>query len=164
MLPGTNVVPAGTVSFTVTVSGAVPVLLSNVIIYVISCPSTTFPSAGSAVLCACTFGLLTVFVVSPVGVPSTVAVFLISLVKLPSVNSFTVTSKLNVDSSLASTGTLIPFFKFVCVSCVALLFTLMLPSTRRVPSGMLSVTVTSFLKSPSFFIVIVYVIFSPSTT
>ena len=163
-LPSTNVVPAGIVSFTVTVSGAVPVLLSSVIIYVISCPATTFPSAGSAVLCTSTFGLFTVSVVSPVGVPSTVAVFLISFVKLPSVNSFTVTSKLNVDSLLASTGTLIPFFKFVCVSCVALLFTFMLPSTKLVPSGMLSVTVTSFLKSPSFFIVIVYVIFSPSTT
>ena len=36
ILPSTNVVPAGIVSFTVTSVGAVPLLLSNVIIYVIS--------------------------------------------------------------------------------------------------------------------------------
>ena len=40
-LPSTNVVSSGIVSFTVTVSGAVPLLLSNVIIYVICCPATT---------------------------------------------------------------------------------------------------------------------------
>ena len=40
----------------------------------------------------------------------------------------------------------------------------MLSSTNVVPSGIVSFTVTSFAKSPSFLIVIVYVIFSPSTT
>ena len=72
MLPSTNVVPSGISSFTVTVSGAVPRLLSIVIIYVISSSVVTFvPLAGSDVLCASTFGLFTSSVVSPVGVPST---------------------------------------------------------------------------------------------
>ena len=108
MLPVTNVVPSGTVSFTVTSAGAVPVLLSIVIIYVISCPATTFPFAGSAVFVNLTSDLFTVSVTSSVGVPSTIAVFLITFVKLPPVNSFTVTSKLNVVSPYAGTFTVIP--------------------------------------------------------
>ena len=39
-----------------------------------------------------------------------------------------------------------------------------LPSTKLVPSGIVSFISTSFAKPPSFLTVIVYVIFSPSTT
>ena len=165
ILPSTNVVPVGMLSFTITVSGAVPFVLSNVIVYVISFPTfTLLPVAGSDVLLTSTFGLFTVSVTSSVGVPSTIAVFPISFLNSPSVSSFTVTSKLNVPSPLSATGTVIPFFKFVCVSCVAKLFTFILPSTKLVPSGISSFTTTPFAKSPSFVIVMVYVIFSPSTT
>ena len=87
--------------------------------------------------------------------------FLISALLL---RLFTVTSKLRVDSPLSDTGTVIPLAKFDSVSCVATSFTFMLPSTKFVPSGIVSVTTTFFARSPSFLIVIVYVIFSPSTT
>ena len=165
MLPVTNVVPAGTVSFTVTSAGAVPLLLSNVIIYVISCPSTTFPSAGSAVFVNLTSDLFTVSVTSSVGVPSTVAVFVITFVN-PSVNSSTVTSKLKAVSPYAGTFTVIPLAKSSSpkLAVSGLLLILMLPSTKLVPSGISSVIWTSSAKPPSFLTVIVYVIFSPSTT
>ena len=114
-LPLIKLVPVGTVSFTVTSAGAVPVLLSNVIVYVIVCPSTTFPFAGTAVLCAITFALFTVLVISPVGFPSTVAVFLISLVKLSPCKGLTVTSKLMLAFPCAGIFTSIPLFKFVSV-------------------------------------------------
>ena len=123
-----------------------------------------FPLAGSDDLLNLTSDLFTVSVTSFVSVPSTVAVFLITFVKLPSVNSSTVTSKLRVDSPLADTGTVIPLTNVSSVSCVAELFTLTLPSTKLVPSGIVSITTTFFAKSPSFVTVIVYVIFSPSTT
>ena len=164
MLPCTNVVPAGIVSFTVTVSGAVPLLLSNVIIYVISCPSTTFPFAGFAVLCACTFGLFTVFVVSPVGVPSTVAVFFISFVNVFSFNSSTATSNVTSLLEYGCTFTVIPLLKFPSSSVISLPSIFTLFGTSVVPSGISSVTIISFAYPPSFFTVIVYVIFSPSTT
>ena len=79
MLPFTNVVPSGILSFTFTIVGAVPVLLSSVMQYVISCPAITFPFAGLADLLISIFGLFTVSSTSFVGVPSTVAVFLIVL-------------------------------------------------------------------------------------
>ena len=163
-LPSTNVVPSGIVSFTVTVSGAVPLLLSNVIIYVICCPATTFPSAGSAVLCASTFGLFTVSVVSSVGSPSTYAVFLIVSVYVFSANSSTVTSKLTVAVPYSGTVTVIPLFKSVSVySFSSFAFTTsILPSTNSVPSGISSVIIASPLKPPSFLTVIVYFIISPS--
>ena len=165
-LPVTNVVPAGTVSFTVTSAGAVPLLLSNVIIYVISCPATTLlPLAGSAVFVNLTSDLFTVSVTSSVGVPSTVAVFVITFVN-PSVNSSTVTSKLKAVSPYAGTFTVIPLAKSSSpkLAVSGLLLILMLPSTKLVPSGISSVIWTSSAKPPSFLTVIVYVIFSPSTT
>ena len=80
MLPSIKFVPAGIVSFTVTVSGAVPVELSSVIIYVISSPASTFaPLSGTEVLLNLTFGLFTVSVTSSVGISSTVAIFPIVL-------------------------------------------------------------------------------------
>ena len=84
MLPSTNVVPSGTVSFTVTVVGAVPVELSSVIVYVIVFPTfTSVPLAGSAVLLGITFGLFTVSTTVSVSTSFTVAVFVISLSNTP---------------------------------------------------------------------------------
>ena len=60
ILPLTNVVPVGMLSFTSTVAGAEPVLLFNVIVYVIVSPaSTTLPELGLDVLLNVTFGLFT---------------------------------------------------------------------------------------------------------
>ena len=165
MLPGTNVVPVGMLSFTVTVSGAVPLLLSNVIIYVISFPAVTLvPASGSDVLLGITFGLCTSTFTSFVVFSSTTAAFTISDSYCPSVNSSTSTWKLTSASPCFGTFTVIPSSKLLAVFPVSELFTLILPSTKLVPSGMLSLTTTSFPKSPALEIVIVYVIFSPSTT
>ena len=163
MLPLINVVPVGTESFTVTVSGAVPLLLSSVIMYVISCPSITFPSAGSAVLCAFTFGLFTVFVSSPVGSPSTIAVLFISFVNVSASSSSTVTSNVTSLFEYGCTFTVIPLVKFPSISVIGLPSILILSATSVIPSGRLSITTTSSARPPSFFTVIVYVIFSPST-
>ena len=58
-LPSINVVPVGILSVNTTVVGAVPVLLSNVILYVISSLVVTFvPFSGLALLLISTFGLL----------------------------------------------------------------------------------------------------------
>ena len=100
MLPSTNSVPSGIVSFTIAVVGAVPLLLSNVIVYVISSFTFTFsPLVGSEDLYAIKSALFTTVVTSFVGFSFTVAVFAISFLKFtkssPS-NGFTVTSKLTV--------------------------------------------------------------------
>ena len=91
--------------------------------------------------------------------------FVISFVN-PSVNSSTVTSKFRVASPYAGTFTVIPSLKFASpkLDVSELLLILMLPSTKLVPSGILSVTTTSSAKPPSFVTVIIYVIFSPSNT
>ena len=158
-------VPVGILSFTITVSGAVPWLLSNVIVYVIVSPaSTVLPELGLDDLLICTFGLFTVSVTSFVDVPSTVAVLLIVLEYVPDVKVFTVTAKLNVAEPLAGTFTVIPLDKFDCVLYVVELFTLILPDTKLVPLGIVSFITTFLLKLPSFLTVIVYVILSPSTT
>ena len=145
MLPLTNVVSVGTVSFTFTVVGAVPVLLSNPIMYVISSPFSTFsPLAGSEDLLISTFGFLTSVVTSSVGFPSTVAVFDISFLNVSPANSFTVTS--NVTSLLVygCTFTVIPLLKFPSSSVISLPSIFTLFGTSVVPSGILSITVTSF--------------------
>ena len=163
-LPVTNVVPVGTVSFTITSAGAVPVLLSNVIVYVIICPSTTVPFSGFAVLCAIAFGFFTVSVTVSVSLSSTIATFFIVSVSFPSGKFSTSTSNVNVSSPLAGIFTVIPSSNssFPKLSVFDLLLILMLPSTNLVPLGILSIIVTSFPKSPSFFTVIVYLILSPS--
>ena len=173
ILPGINVVPVGMLSFTTTVAGAFPVLLSNVIIYVISLFAVTvLPASGIEDLLYFTSALFTVSVTSFVGLSSTKAVFNISLLKFakssPS-NGFTVTSKLTVAvptvaPSFAGTFTVIPAFKLSSVSCVGNPFTFILPATNVVPAGSSSLTTTFLSKPPSFVTVIVYVIFSPSTT
>ena len=91
MLPGTNVVPSGIVSFTVVVVGAVPSFLT-VIVYVIGLSFVTLvPSSGSAVLLGTMCGLCTSILTSFVGSSSTTAPFTISYLYIPCGNSFTVT-------------------------------------------------------------------------
>ena len=118
-------------SFTTTVAGAFPVLLSNVIIYVISLFAVTvLPDAGIEDLLCFTSALFTVSVTSFVSSSSTVAVFLNTFVKAtkssPS-NGFTVTSKLTSAVPCSGTFTVIPAFKLSSVSCVGNPFTFMLP-------------------------------------
>ena len=135
---------------------------------------TSLPLAGTLSFLMLTFALFTVVSVSSVGSSgfsgfsgslSIIAVFLITLLYSPSPNLSTVTSKLTAKLDFLSTFTRIPpaklsLFKSVLFS----LFILMLPSTKLVPSGILSFTITSPALSPVLFTVIVYVIFSPSTT
>ena len=152
-------------SFTTTVAGAFPVLLSNVIIYVISLFAVTvLPASGIEDLLYFTSALFTVSVTSFVWLSSTKAVFNISLLKFakssPS-NGSTVTSKLTVVSPYSGTFTVIPAFKLSSVSCVGNPFTFILPATNVVPAGSSSLTTTFLSKPPSFLTVIVYVIFSP---
>ena len=165
ILPYTNDVPVGMLSFTITVAGAVPLLLSSVIVYVIiSSFSTILPELGLAVLLNVTFGLLTIVCTWLVDVPSTVPVFVILFVYSYCSKSSTVTSKLNVDDPFAGTFTVIPFDKLVCVYHLVILFTFILPVTKVVPLGIVSFIITFFDVSPSFSTVIVYVSFCPSST
>ena len=118
MLSGTNVVPVGMLSVTFAVAGAVPSFVT-VIVYVISSPaSTVSPLGGTDVFCAFTSALFTMFVVSFVFSPSTVALFTISALYSSPGNVFTVTWKLIVVfptplSVFACTLTCIPFAKSV---------------------------------------------------
>ena len=108
ILPSTNVVPVGIVSFTIAVSGAVPSFLT-VIVYVISSPaSTVSPLGGTDVFSPFTSALFTISVTGSVGSLSTNAVFTMSFLNSPSNNLFTVTSKLTVISSFALTYSCIP--------------------------------------------------------
>ena len=91
--------------------------------------------------------------------PSTFALFVISVA-----SSSTITSNVTGTFVLPFTSTLIPFSRFCSVYEVSSLSTFTLPSTRCVPSGILSFTKTRFAKSPSFETVTVYVIVSPSIT
>ena len=75
ILPSTNVVPVGTVSFTITLPSLVPSFLTF-ILYVISSPSTTLlPLDGALSLCAVIFGFVTFVVTLFVSSLSTVAWF-----------------------------------------------------------------------------------------
>ena len=132
----TNVVPSGTLSFTFTVVGAVPVLLSKVIVYVIvSFCFTSTSLVGFDVLLGITFGLFTVFVTVFVSVEFTLAVFSIVFSNIPFAKVFTVTLKLKVVLPCAGTSTAIPLFKSSAVYAVSPLFTLTEFSTNVVPSG-----------------------------
>ena len=159
-LLSTYVVPVGIGSFTVTVSGAVPLLLSNFIVYVI-CWSfiTSSPDGGFEALLICTSGLFTVVVTLFVLLLSTVAWFVIVFVNSFCAKLFTLTSKLKLTCPFAGTFTVIPFVKSVCVEDV---WPDMLPSINVVPSGIVSWILTFFDKPPSFLTVIVYFILSPS--
>ena len=103
-------------------------------------------------------------------VPFTVAVFASSLSSTPSAKLSTVTSKLTTVcagalSVPAGTSTSIPFAKSSSVTPVlASSFTFILSGTKLVPSGIVSFISAFPAKYPLFVTVIVYVIFSPSTT
>ena len=157
MLSSTNVVPSGTLSFTFTVVGAVPVLLFRVIRYVIVSPTITcsFPVDVKASFLIETCGFLTVSVTVSVGILFTVAVFVISFCNVSPSSSFTVTSKLKTVLPSAGTFSVIPSFKSFAVYSVFSLFTFMLPVTNDVPSGMLSIIVALPAKNPLLFTVIV---------
>ena len=77
MLPSSNVVPVGTVSFNVILPGAVPSFL-NLIVYVILSPVVTVSPAVSASFIAVICGLCTSILTSFVGSSSTTAPFTIS--------------------------------------------------------------------------------------
>ena len=171
MLPSTKLVPSGIISFTIAVVGAVPLLLSNVIVYVISLFTVTFaPLSGSEDLWAIKSALFTSVSTSFVGFSFTVAVFIISFLKSTKsspCSGSTVTSKLTVASPCAGTlFTSIPSCKFASVlsSAKGTPFTFILPSTNVVPAGSTSLTMALPAKPPSFLTVIVYVIVSPSNT
>ena len=128
ILPASNVVSSGILSFTIVVAGAVPSLL-KFIVYVIFSPFFTFDivssvlPSGSDVFVNTNFDLFTVSVTSSVSSPSTVAVFLntfVNVSKSSPCNGSTVTSKLKltvpaVSPTFAGTFTCIPLFKFVSV-------------------------------------------------
>ena len=165
ILPSSNVVPLGTVSFTFTLVGAVPRLLSNLIVYVILSPAFTSVPALSDSLVTITFGLFTVSCTEFVFTSFTVAVFEICFSNVPSGNVFTLTWKVKVVCPRAGTSTSIPFCKFKDVNSFlssSLIF--MLSCTKLVPSGIGSFIVAFPSKSPLFLTVILYVITSPSTT
>ena len=115
------VVPSGTSSFTVTVPGAVPSVLSNTILYVISCPAFTFsPFAGVDSLWATTCGFFISTSSDGVSFSSTFAVFCTVPSYLFVASSFTFTLKLtlavpSVLSTFSGTVTSIPVFKSACV-------------------------------------------------
>ena len=140
--------------------------------YVISSPaSTVSPLGGTDVFSPFTSALFTFSSTGFVSVPSTTAVFIMSFVNVSSGKTFTVTSKLNSAVPawstlvLAGTSTGIPSLKSsASKSVLSCPFTLILPVTNVVPSGISSVIVTSFPRSPVLLTVIVYVIVSPSTT
>ena len=162
----TYVVPVGIVSCALTCVGAVPLLLSKFIVYVIISSFFTFePSGGFADFVNFKSALFTMLETWFVKFPSTVAWFVIVFVKFVPCNSFTITSNDTVTFPLFGTSTFIPLFKlFSSYSGFETPFSFMLPFTKLVPSGVWSTTETVFPKSPSFIISIVYVIFSPSTT
>ena len=165
MLPSTKLVPSGILSFTTNVLGAFPSVFSSTITYLISFPAVTVsPLAGSDVFPILTCALFTVSVVSFVGVPSTVAVFFMSFVNVSGSSSSTVTSNVISLLEYGCTFTVIPLLKFPSSSVIGLPSILILSGTSVIPSGILSITTTSSARPPSFFTVIVYVIFSPSTT
>ena len=158
ILPATKLVPSGIVSFIIAFPSAYP-LLYTVIVYSISSPTTTADlfDVFSDVIIGSWYSVS----VSGVSLSFTVATFLIvsPLFKLP-----TVTSKLTVVVPFASTSTFIPSANCSAVYSVASLFTFILPSTKVVPSGIVSATIAFPSTSPVFVTVIVYVIVSPCFT
>ena len=152
----TNVVPVGTSSVTVTVPSPFP-LFVNFIVYVNVSP--TFASVLSANFSPV---ILATFVsTSSVGMFPTVAVLFTDFTTSPAVVfSFTITSKLTEASPFAGTTTL--FHVIVPFSLSKFPFSVILPSTKVVPSGMLSFITVVPATSDVFFAVIVYLIVSPT--
>ena len=143
ILPVTNVVPAGIVSFT-TASPATLPLFVTVIVYSISSPTTT--ADLFEVFSLSIIGLYTVTSDGFVGVSPTKAMFSITLLS-PS-NSFIVTSNV---SSFVSPGFISTLFQIIVLFSI-LIFSApkALPSTSVVPSGTTSLTVVLAISSPLF--------------
>ena len=165
MLSATSVVSSGTVSDILTMPLPFPIFLTaNVYVivsnscngfsFVTGVPSLCFPSLVFIVLIFATF-----VSTSSVGVFPTVAVFFTDFTSSPAVFfAFTITSKLTFSSLFADTFTffhvILLFSNFPSLDIV--------PSTRVVPSGILSIITVVPSTSDVFFIVIVYLIFSPT--
>ena len=133
-------------------------LFVTVIVYVIVESFLTTSSSDVATLLASITG----FSVSGVSLPSTTAAFLIS-----PLSAVTVTVNDTVTLSPAGTFTSIPFAKSASVNSLFIApFIAMLPSTKLVPSGIASLTVTLFASTVSlvFVTVMLYVIWLPVCT
>jgi len=173
-----KLVPFGALSFTFAVVGAVPLLLSSNIVYVISSPAFTFvPSPGFTDFVTCKSGLFTVTSTSSSCVLSfsvTTATFFNVFVSIPSANSSTVTLNstivcpaTSVPSSFfpfAGTFTVIPAAKSADVYVVSSDAIITDPCTMLNPSGIVSVTTASVSLLPVFVTVILYTIVCPSNT
>ena len=150
------VVPSGTLSVTVTFPSPFP-LFVKVIVYVNVSP--TFASVLSTDFVPVIFA--TFVSTSSVGVFPIVAVLLTDFTTSPAVVfSFTTTSKLTETSPFAGTTTL--FHVIVPFSLSKFPFSVIVPSTKDVPSGMLSFITVVPSTSVVFFAVIVYLIVSPT--
>ena len=79
IVPVSNVVPTGTLSFTVTSAGAVPSFVRFIVYVILSPAFTVLPLAGTDVLLYFTSDLFTTSFTGSVFSPSTTAVFSISL-------------------------------------------------------------------------------------
>ena len=149
-------VPSGIASVTVTFPSPFP-LFVRIIVYV-----NVSPTFATSLL---TFFLPVIFATfvstSSVGVFPTVAVLLTDFTTSPAVVfSFTTTSKLTETSPFAGTTTL--FHVIVPFSLSKFPFSFILPSTKVVPSGMISFITVVPATSDVFFAVIVYLIVSPT--
>ena len=163
ILPSTNVVPVGTVSFTITLPSLVPSFLTF-ILYVISSPSKTlFPLDGVLSLWAKIFGFVTFVVTLFVSSLSSVAWFSNVLLNTSFAKTSTIPANVTSTVPFAGTSTGIPFFKFCSVYTVPTSPTWISVFLSNVkPAGNVSLNVTVFARFPSFFILTVYVTFSPS--
>ena len=163
----TNVAPSGIVSDIFTVPFPSPSFLA-VNVYVISSNSCNGFSSVTSVPSACFPSLVFTVVIfatfvstSSVDVFPIVAVLLTDFTTSPAVVfSFTTTSKLTETSPFAGTTTL--FHVIVPFSLSKFPFSVIVPSTKDVPSGMLSFITVVPSTSVVFFAVIVYLIVSPT--
>lgn len=150
------VVPSGTLSVTVTFPSPFP-LFVRIIVYV-----NVSPTFATLSLTSFSPVIFATFVsTSSVGVFPIVAVLLTDFTTSPAVVfSFTTTSKLTETSPFAGTTTL--FHVIVPFSLSKFPFSVIVPSTKDVPSGMLSFITVVPSTSVVFFAVIVYLIVSPT--
>ena len=149
-------VPFGIASVTVTFPSPFP-LFVRIIVYVNVSP--TFATLSLTSFFPVIFA--TFVSTSSVGVFPIVAVLLTDFTTSPAVVfSFTTTSKLTEASPFAGTTTL--FHVIVPFSLSKFPFSVIVPSTKVVPSGMLSFITVVPSTSVVFFAVIVYLIVSPT--
>ena len=121
------------------------------------------PLDGLASLCAVMFGFVTFVVTLFVSSLSTVAWFSNFLLNTSFAKTSTIPAKVTSTVPFAGTSTGIPFFKFCSVYTVPKFPTCINVFLSNVnPAGNVSLNVTVFARFPSFFILTVYVTFSPS--